>query len=78
MYNSKWKWVHNLSLLRLRSWLWRFMLLLFIFPVSFVDWVFGKGFGLRLYYINPLDNVLDIICTKESKELTSQFKHTRR
>lgn len=69
MYKCKYKWMQKLSLFRLRSLLWRFLLLLFIFPVSFVDWVLGKRFGLRLYYTNPLDNVLILSVQKNLKSL---------
>ena len=69
MYWSKWNWLHKFSLLRLRSSVWRFGLLLFIFPVSTIDWIFGKWFGLRLYYTNPLDYILIVTVQNNLEKL---------
>lgn len=73
MHRSAWKWVQKLSLFRLRSSFWRFILLFFIFPVSSIDWAVGKKLGLRGYYTNPLDNVLILSVQKNLKSLLNKL-----
>lgn len=70
LISSNNKLANKIGCVRIRAFFWRFCLKVFLFPITFLDFLIGRLLGLNLYYTNKLDDSLvKLIKDKSDKTL---------